>query len=159
MRLHKTRVLVFIPGILMMFSLLLGGCAKDFEQTQGQIPQGTTQALESQMDWICIETGYGNMYYPQKWEDSLIVTQKVDSGKLTVQFDARLSEKQYTLFSVIVGEANGDLVGELTDDHGNRRRVYLVVAELADISNLSQGEQEILFAMQEDLNYLLDNLK
>ena len=47
----------------------------------------------------------------------------------------------------------------MTDDTGTQRNVYLHVEELPADSGLEETEQTRFYAMQEDLNYLIDNLK
>ena len=66
---------------------------------------------------------------------------------------------QYPLFKVTIGEGDGSKIGELTDSAGTKRDVYLQLEEIQEDPNLNDGEQNRLYAMQEDLNYLIDNLK
>ena len=58
-----------------------------------------------------------------------------------------------------IGEGDGSKIGELTDGAGTKRDVYVQLEEIQEDPNLNDGEQNRLFAMQEDLNYLIDNLK
>ena len=50
-------------------------------------------------------------------------------------------------------------MGELTDDSGMKRSVYMNVPELEGLDELSEAEQHQIYAMQEDLNYVIDHLK
>ena len=47
----------------------------------------------------------------------------------------------------------------MTDNGGTKRTVYMQVYELEGDSELTATEQNRLYAMQEDLNYLIDHLE
>ena len=57
-----------------------------------------------------------------------------------------------------IGESEDTEVGELTDDSGAKRAVHMSVFELEEDPNLSSEEQQRVYAMQEDLNYVIDHL-
>lgn len=50
------------------------------------------------------------------------------------------------------------MVGRLKDAGGTERSVYLYVEELSFGEGITADEQHSLYAMQEDLNYLIDRL-
>ncbi len=139
---------------LLVLTVLLWGCGGGAESVPSQ-----SQSSVSPQEHISIATEYGTLCFPEKWDAYLATTQKLERGLLTVLFEAQMGAERYELFSVIIGNTSGSLAGYLTDPDGKQRPVYMVVAELDDLSGLSQEEQEQLFAMQEDLNYLIDNLK
>ena len=58
----------------------------------------------------------------------------------------------------LLAGCGNDVVGSLTDDTGTQRNVYLHVEELPADSGLEETEQTRFYAMQEDLNYLIDHL-
>ena len=66
---------------------------------------------------------------------------------------------QYPLFKVTIGEEDGSKIGELTDSAGTKRDVYLQLEEIQKDPNLNDSEQNRLYAMQEDLNYVIDHLE
>ena len=59
----------------------------------------------------------------------------------------------------MIGGDGSDVVGSLTDSVGTQRNVYLYVDTLPEDSGLEEAEQTRFYAMQEDLNYLIDHLK
>ena len=67
--------------------------------------------------------------------------------------------KTCLLYTSLIGDDSSEVVGSLTDDTGTQRNVYLHVDELPADSGLEETEQTRFYAMQEDLNYLIDNLK
>ena len=64
----------------------------------------------------------------------------------------------FGLLMWIIGDDSSEVVGSLTDDTGTQRNVYLHVEELPADSGLEETEQTRFYAMQEDLNYLIDHL-
>lgn len=79
--------------------------------------------------------------------------------RLRFTFETKSGEETYELFKVLIGDDSSEVVGSLTDDTGTQRNVYLHVEELPADSGLEETEQTRFYAMQEDLNYLIDNLK
>ena len=63
------------------------------------------------------------------------------------------------MFQVVVGDSDEVEVGTLTDESGTQRKVYMKVTELEEEDALTDTEQNRLYAMQEDLNYVIDHLK
>ena len=59
----------------------------------------------------------------------------------------------------MIGGDGSDVVGSLTDSVGTQRNVYLYVDTLPEDSGLEEAEQTRFYAMQEDLNYLIEHLK
>ena len=105
-----------------------------------------------------VETEYGTLYYPARWKDVLVTAQEKSDEMLTVDFSASVEGKEYRLFQVVIGGQEGDSAGILTDDTGNQRNVQLSVEELAGIEELSEEEQNQLYAMQEGVNDLLEHM-
>ena len=51
------------------------------------------------------------------------------------------------------------LAGTLTDKRGTSRDVYVTVYDFGDISELAQDKQDQLYALQEVVNVVVENLK
>ena len=81
------------------------------------------------------------------------------SGFVEVIYSAQFNVRNIPLFSIIIGEGEGVQAGTITAEDGTQRNVYVKFEELEEDESLSKIEQNRLYAMQEDLNYLLDNLK
>ena len=84
---------------------------------------------------------------------------KQNGSTVTVTFETKSGEESYELFRILIGGDGSDVVGSLTDSVGTQRNVYLYVDTLPEDSGLEEAEQTRFYAMQEDLNYLIDNLK
>lgn len=106
-----------------------------------------------------ISTDYGTLYVPQRFKKLLQI--EISGGKNggTVKFSAQQDGKTYELFDVSIGNEVGQLVGALTDKNGTSRNVYVTVYDLGDISKLENDKQDQLYALQEAVNTVAENLK
>ena len=120
--------------------------------TESVPPEDVTEDLSTLAQ---IETDFGTLYIPQKYEQLL----QIEVSGSTVKFSARQDGTTYALFDLAVGEEAGQLAGTLTDKRGTPRDVYITVCDLGDISNLSQDKQDQLYAAQEAVNVVVENLK
>ena len=114
---------------------------------------------ESNPDSVAVKTPYGNLYYQEQWLEYMKIEQVEESECLRVAFFSVINGMDYPLFCVYIGEADGALVGQLTDMEGTQRNVYVAMEENIEHAELSKSEQDRVYAMQEDINYIIDNLK
>ena len=77
---------------------------------------------------------------------------------VTISFNADVEGQSFTLFNIMINSEEGDSVGTITSDDGTVRNVFADITELPDISGLGEDEQNQLYAMQEGLNVLIENL-
>lgn len=147
-------------------AFLISGCSENNhldtgsnQQKEQQSNQAEEQGENAKEDCIVITTDFGTLYYPDQWTECVKINQSATENALTVSFDAVINDRQYPLFDVVIGQDDGMEVGQLTDNSGTKHTVYLHVDELQEDPDLTDGEQNRLYAMQEDLNYLIDNLK
>ena len=107
---------------------------------------------------VVVHTGYGDLHYPDRWQEYVTIRQEQNGNTIAVTFETKSGEETYELFKVLIGDDSSEVVGSLTDDTGTQRNVYLHVEELPADSGLEETEQTRFYAMQEDLNYLIDHL-
>lgn len=122
----------------------------DFDEGEGE---------ELSFEGGVIHTDYGDLFYPENWQGSVIIRLVQRSESIAVIFEMESDGNVYELFRIVIGRDDGIMVGVLTDDAGAIRNVYLYAEELASDSGLEGSEQLRYYAMQEDLNYLINNLK
>lgn len=165
-------VVVFIVGIALGFFLSrqdfnsstdsdLSSVQNDSSEEVDQIAdssQSDSDQENSDADYITISTELGDLYYPEQWADYLETSQEWEDDSLIVSFSAKIDESEFPMFQVTIGSSEDTLVGELTDDSGTKRNVYMSVEEIETSDALSEEEQQRLYAMQEDLNYVIDHL-
>lgn len=154
---------------LILLCVLLAGCSagetgSSGKQHEGTAAEHTAGSVESaptveELEESKIETAYGTLYYPKQWEEYVTTEQQENGDTIVVSFVATLHNTSYRLFEVTIGGTEGAAAGELTDNGGTKRTVYMQVDELEGDPALTATEQNRLYAMQEDLNYLIDHLE
>lgn len=151
----KTRIISAVFCLLALAALC--GCGKDTDKGSSQ----TTAAVNMYADMngaIKIDTEYGTLYFPDQWADHLRVGVTDEDDGPTVTFSARIGDKEYPLFDFAIGHEQGTEVGSLTDANGNVRTVYLRLRDIEFDSELNGEERSLLYAMQEDVNFMIDSL-
>lgn len=145
-------------AVLLLCSLLvcgmLTGCSKEDAQKNTQNSSSTVEAED-----ILIQTSYGTLHYPGNWQEYVTIRQEQSGSAVFVTFETEINGAMYELFRISIGQDDGSVVGSITDDSGTQRNVYLNVDEAPDESSVGDGEMSRYYAMQEDLNYLIDHLK
>ncbi len=161
---RKLLCLTFIAG-----SIVMTGCAGNAsnsapaantgaQQTAEQTQEDQTAAQEAAEDMV-IETKYGNLHYNDQWREFVKIEQSEDGDVVSVAFTAVINDNEYPLFVVNIGGGEGSEVGKLTDADGKERIVYIKASEIKEEEALDANEQNRLYAMQEDINYVVDHLK
>lgn len=163
----KRRIIAGILSGLLLTALLAGCGAKEDEtvkppsteaapvvQTEAQQPVQTED-----VPYVTVSTPYGNLYFQDQWENMMKTEQKETGDSVEVSFCAEINDMTYTLFYVTIGPGEGTCVGELTGPDGVKREVFVRSNEMEDAPELSESERNRLYAMQEDINYIIENLK
>lgn len=105
---------------------------------------------------IQLETAYGQLRFPAKW-DTFLMTKQADEQ--IVEFYSCVSNHEpVLLFRVLLGIGSDGPSSVITADDGTRTELSIVVEELELDGTWSPEEMDIVYAMQEDMNYLLDAL-
>ena len=124
-----------------------------------QAPAVTEATAQSGLDKVTVGTRYGNLYYQDQWEDVMITELTEKDTCVVVDFVAEINGVRYPLFCVILGQSEGDPVGQITDAQGKTHDVFVHMEEIGGIADLSEGEQNRLFAMQEEINFVIESLE
>lgn len=161
MKLKRTLVCL---GLLLP---LIAGCAGG---NGGQKDTGTeprkepaeethqTQPVETEPASVEVETPFGSLYYQAQWQELMRTEQEQTDDGVIVRFLAELDGTEYPLFTVTVGgsEANA---GRITDAAGTGRNVFVELADPGDLSGLTEEVKNYLYAMQEEINYVIQKIK
>lgn len=170
------KVVLCVALWIMFFCVMITGCSSALNSEtshtggnvntvtgsstmDGQTQTSTEEPLISRSEDIVIETKYGNLHYPDRWEEYVTISQKTVENNVNVSFTTETSGISYTLFEIVIGNESGEVVGALTDSTGTQHNVYLHVSELTSNTDISEEEETRFYAMQEDLNYLIDHLE
>lgn len=92
-----------------------------------------------------IETSYMTLVYPSKWKEKISVSNKEDT--------IRFSSQDVPLFDITFGESDGHIIGEYKDTP-----VYVTTYEIKE-DGLDDSRISELYAMQDDLNITIQNMK
>lgn len=128
------------------------------QETAEQTQDGGEAVQEAAEDMV-IETKYGNLHYNDQWREYVKIDQSEDGDVVSVAFTAVINDNEYPLFVVNIGGGEGSEVGKLTDADGKERIVYIQASEIKEEEALDANEQNRLYAMQEDINYVVDHLE
>lgn len=106
---------------------------------------------------IEIETQYGILNFPGKWKEYLTIETIDDKS---VAFYSTLAyHDPVLLFTVSFGEGMGDISTEIHLKDGSVVNVHLFIEELKFDNTWSEEEIDVVYSMQEELNYLLEELQ
>lgn len=157
------KLCVLITAIL--FAICFVGCnnngTSDNTETTAVTPSTATEATEvgyyqTDEDTFEIETKYGALHYPKKWESN-IKTKITDEEPYSVEFIALDEYDEIPLFDIVFGETDeGAKLGKL-EINGETINVYLVDYS-GDWPESVSDEEIDLFAMSEDVNVLISKL-
>lgn len=148
-------VLVIIGGVVIGLLLFGGDGTRVIPSPSATAdgPEGMTQPV------LCaVETQYGTLYFQEKWAPFMQVEQEMSEDVLDVSFAAVLQEQTLPLFRLSIGAPEGN-APSITDEQGSQRNVYVSVDDTVDVSALSVEDQTQYYAMQEEINIIIDNLK
>ena len=108
---------------------------------------------------VAVNTPYGRLYYQEQWAEFMKVEQVTEDGLLYAHFVTELNGANYPLFTLLIGTAEGDASAQLTDADGVQRNVYVQIEEFVNVESLSAEEQDRLYAMQEEINFVIENIQ
>ena len=127
------------------------------EEVKQDKEEQTNGKWEMDDENIIIKTPIGKLYYPEMWQETLDVTVKESKDSYSVKYFETNGKYKVELFTIGIGNGSkGDLLGYYNDG-GKKVGVYLSMAEI-DEDKLTGLNPEKVYVMQEDVNYLLENL-
>lgn len=173
----KTEIVL---GIVCVMLLCVCMCACGTKEAT-DVPQDTeaevneTEAMETEnagpeveydlTDYMTVETEYGELHYPAKWDGVVSYDTKSnsenaapDEGGNIIEFYATIGthEKQH-VFDIAFGGDEGYCIGLLETDNGNVE-VNLIPDDIECDSSWTEDEQAQLAAIQEDANFIMQSL-
>lgn len=173
---------VTLALLLLLAAAMLAGCGvmnteptvlptEDGPAETAALPEDTTGAEpvqetavteasspeETESPPVPVETPYGTLYYQARWEGTMLTQQTQTGDALCVSFLAELEGVQYPLFSVTIGGAEAN-AGSIADSEGTLRNVFAAMEELGDLSALTDAQRDILYAMQEEINFVVNKI-
>lgn len=148
------KYIVFLFNIMMIVVMVCSFTACGTESnTADEIPFYTTDE-----DVFRIETKYGDLYYPEKWRDSVNVTFDEDNDPYKVHFVKETDEKNIPLFDLVFDSEQGQYLGILTIDEKDINVNVIFYDGDIDENDYSEEEYNDLCAMCEDINVIISKL-
>lgn len=106
---------------------------------------------------MTIETPYCPLYYPARWKQYLDV--RVSEGSsYRMDFYGVLNDHEQLLFTLDFGGTEGIHAASLPDSSGNLVELRVIINEFMPDSTWTAADTRIIYAMQEELNYVLNKL-
>ncbi len=136
--------------------LMLAGC--------GSLQSGNTSdtthiyAGESESDVFSIETSFGEIKYPAKWADSVIID-KDDEPSGIIRFKYKVNETP--IFDILIGRKDGKLLGFINSEGKkisvsvNMHPMYSNDKNYAEISKMQEDINVIFYYLSEDYDFEL----
>lgn len=122
------------------------------EQMHLSEPEQQAANIEETNEDVSVETPYGVISYPGRYEENLRIVQDDSDGYCLSVYAEMPEKKELHLFDIMV-DMNGDLfAGTLTDEDGNKKEVFLNVPTLTLGEEWTDEERAEVFLMQELLN-------
>ena len=157
---------------LCLLLAMLGGCAS------AEDPAGTTEAIPTQTvstqppattepaaptapavkNAVPVKTPYGTIYYQDQWQECMVVEQIEEGNCVILIFEAEINAVRYPLFKLVIGSDPEQSIATVTGDDGQQYGVSVVLDEIGIYDALTSEQQNRLYAMQEEINFILGNL-
>lgn len=153
-QLHRTRNWIAFALMTVLLIGILAGCGAR-NKAEGSIPIGDTLDLSAVAG---VQTDFGTLFVPEQYLPAMKSDIKMEDDGCVVRFSTEQDGKSFDLYSIAIGVESGEYVGELTDDSGVKRAVYVELFEL-DMDGRSPEQQDQLYALQESVNAVIENLK
>ena len=157
---RKKSIVRYFVSILLCMTCLTG-CGADQKSSEvvSSDEQLQEEAEEKLPEYVIVSTEYGDLYYQYQWKEFMKTEQTKVEDTIVVDFRADIQQGEYQLFRITIGGEQEEVHGKLTDSKGTERNVYVSMNEIVMPEDMSEGEQNRLYAMQEEINYVLAHLK
>lgn len=123
------------------------------------VQETIAQETEPRYDVVVVNTAYGDLCYQEQWYERMRVRQEEQGDLLLVRFLAEFNGVEYALFELMLGVPAEEAYVFITDQAGTARGVGVNFLELGEYPELSEDDQNQLYAMQEDINFVIENIK
>jgi len=163
---NNKRIVGVLSGILIVLLVIVVVLAmkgktetndEDIDGAEATEVVSTVEEMIAAEEPFTIETKFCNLHYPEKWENQVSTEIKEDSV-YSVQFFAELEGKgPVHIFDIVFGGEEGALTGYFSED-GEAIPVYIVGMEI-DAEGWTDEELNVLYMMQEDVNYVIGMLQ
>lgn len=117
------------------------------------------QETEAPVADIVVETPFVTLYLPGQWEDDLRYECKGLSFGMDVEVYGTVAGKEYWLYTVHLGGADGIPVGVITTEDGYMLDVTYEMSDYVPGDDWSAQDVDLFSAMQESVNHMVQKLQ
>lgn len=117
-----------------------------------EVPEETLEAPPT----VTLETAFGSVSYQDVWNGGLRIQ---EAERRILGFGTVPGKPEQKLFEISVGGDGEIPAGTYTDQNGQKISVFLIVPELTMDADWTEEEQHAIYAMQNVLNELMDQLE
>ena len=154
-------VLLLVMALAASWTILIGDKRPEKApaatvEMQTNVQQAT---MEADVPPMAIELPFCTLYYPGEYTEGLRVEQSGESFSKTVDFYGTVAGMEQLLFSVYFCGTEGIPVGILETEEGIMMDVTVSMSELKLKDSWTAEEIDRICAMQESMNFVLENLK
>lgn len=145
---------LLLACMMIMSAFLLTGCNEDSKKEKA----GSEIALSEETGDLVVTTNFFELHYPAIWEDRVSVAAEEKDGVETVAFYGKVdNHDKQLLFEIVFNYSDGIVLGEYVKDK-NTVSVSMNVPEFVFDETWNTDEQTTLYAMQEDVNYVVQSM-
>lgn len=155
---NTKRGLAVLLLVCLLLVTMLCGCGSKTAPAGSAESTPSAEALDPNRDWEPIETKFGTLCFPDQFFDYLETEQNETDNTVSVRFVAKVSDQRIELFELLIGDGDGTVGGKLTGPDGIQRDVHVKLLDLPELTGLTDGETNRVYAMQEAVNDVLDHL-
>lgn len=125
-------------------------------QSETELP--SAELPESMKEDLAMDTPYMELHYPSQWSETLSIIH-TEAPVYSVAFFSKVEgHEDVHLFTVFFGGTEGVSLKTIQTADGSVVDVRLLVPEIDLDDTWTDDEAELVYTMQEDLNYLLDKM-
>lgn len=155
--------------ILFTVILLLPACGKSNEQED--IPEVSMDGRESEDEGktseqitaedLNIDIPYGVIHFPSEFSDYTHIETEENEDYYKVEFRCKYEENNILLFSMNFGKAEegAAIIGQLMPADDSAKDVSIRLSELSLDTEWAEKNSELLYSMQEAVNYVIQNFE
>lgn len=131
---------------------------EDLPEAAEEEPQ-PTQMQEMEYADMTVETPYGQLKCSGKWDNQIRI-ELDDSELYTATFYGKVNKKpEQHLFTITFNVGEDDAVAFVIDAEQQQVGISIIPGDIIVDDSWSEEEVNIIYAMQEEINYVLENLQ
>jgi hypothetical protein len=89
----------------------------------------------------------------------MVVEQIKEADSVTLVFEAEIDDIRYPLFKLMISSDLEQCVATMSGENGQQYGIQVIPDEIGDYETLTAEQKNRLYAMQEEINFILENLK